>query len=62
MLSTVEFSIKDKELAYRALEDYRNGGDFADHLLGWRNLNAGCETTVTFGRTLKHSDRFKILC
>jgi predicted nucleic-acid-binding protein len=61
LLSTVEFSIEDKELAYRALEDYRSGGDFADHLIGWRNQKAGCDITVTFDRNLKNSLRFTVL-
>ncbi len=61
LLSTVEFSIEDKELAYRALEDNRSGGDFADHLIGWRNLKAGCDVTVTFDRNLKSSRRFAVL-
>jgi predicted nucleic-acid-binding protein len=61
LLSTAEFSIEDKEIAYRALEDYRTGGDFADHLIGWRNLKAGCDVTVTFDRALKGDPRFTVL-
>ncbi len=61
LLSTVEFSIEDKELAYRALEDYRTGGDFADHLIGWRNGKVGCDVTVTFDRDLKNNPRFIVL-
>ena len=61
LLSTAEFSIEDKELACRALEDYRTGGDFADHLIGWRNRKDGCDTTVTFDHGLKKSPRFTVL-
>ena len=61
LLSTIQFSIEDKELAYQALEDYRGGGDFADHLIGWRNQKAGCDVTVTFDRTLKWSGLFLVL-
>jgi predicted nucleic-acid-binding protein len=62
MLSTVEFSIEDKDLALRALDDYRKGsGDFADPLIGWRNRKSGCETTLTFDRNLKKNDLFTVL-
>ena len=62
ILSTVEFSIEDKDVAYRAFDDFRKGpGDFADHLIGWRNLKSGCETTLTFDRNLKRSDRFTVV-
>lgn len=61
LLSTVEFSFEDKELAFRALEDYRNGGDFADHLIGLRNQKAGCDVTATFDRSLKGNRRFRVL-
>jgi len=62
MLSTVEFSIEDKDLVLRAFDDYRRGaGDFADHLIGWRNRKSGCEKTVTFDRNLKNSDLFSVL-
>jgi predicted nucleic-acid-binding protein len=61
LLSTVEFLIEDKDLAYRALDDFRSGGDFADHLIGWRNRKAGCDTTLTFDRNLKSSGCFMVL-
>jgi predicted nucleic-acid-binding protein len=61
VLSTVEFTIDDKEIALQALEDYRRGGDFAVHFIGWRNERAGCDTTFTFDRGLKQNDRFTVL-
>jgi predicted nucleic-acid-binding protein len=61
LLSTAEITVDEKELAHRALEDYRRGGDFADHLIGWRNHSAGCDTTYSFDRSLKGSDRFTVL-
>ena len=62
ILSTVEFSIEDKDLVCRALEDYREGsGDFADYLIGWRNRKSGCEETTTFDLNLKGCDLFTVL-
>lgn len=62
MLSTVEFSIEDRDLSRRALDDYRSGsGDFADYLIGGRNRHAQCDETVTFDRGLKKSDLFRVL-
>ena len=62
MMSTIEFSIEDKDLALRALDDYLKGSaDFADYLIGWKNRKSGCEMTVTFDRNLKKNDLFTVL-
>lgn len=62
VLSTGLFAFEDREASRRALDEYRNGGgDFADYLIGRRNLGAGCETTVTFDRALDGNDAFTVL-
>ena len=62
MLSTVEFSIEDRDSARHALDDYKRGsGDFADYFIGWRNRKARCDETVTFDRGLKKNELFKLL-
>lgn len=62
MLSTSEFIIEEKDQVRQALEHYRAGqGDFSDYLLGLGNLQAGCEKTVTFDKSLKKSELFQIL-
>lgn len=62
MLSTVQFEIEQKDVVRRALEDYRSGrGDFADYMIGQRNLDAGCSETATFDRLLKGNRMFRVL-
>lgn len=62
ILSTALFAFEDREVLRRALDDYgAEGGDFADHLIGRRNLNAGCESTMTFDQALDTSAAFTLL-
>lgn len=62
ILSTGPISFDDRELLRKALHDYRDGdGDFADHVIGYRNIKAGCEQTVTFDRSLASSASFNLL-
>jgi len=62
MLSTVQFEIEEKDIVRRALEDYRSGrGDFADYMIGERNLDAGCVETATFDRRLRGNRMFRVL-
>jgi predicted nucleic-acid-binding protein len=62
MLSTVQFEIDEKDIVRRALEDYLSGrGDFADYMIGHRNLDAGCAETATFDRRLKGNRLFRVL-
>ena len=42
--------------------DFRPGrADFADYLLGWQSLSAGCADTVTFDRKLNGAAGFALL-
>ncbi len=62
VLMTAQFEIENKDLVLGALDDFRNSkADFADCLIGRRNLAAGCSETVTFDRPLKALDGFRLL-
>jgi predicted nucleic-acid-binding protein len=62
ILDTAQFVIEDRDLARRALADYRQGpGDFSDYLIGWHNRQAGCSETATFDRALGRSELFRLV-
>jgi predicted nucleic-acid-binding protein len=62
ILDTAQFVVEDRDVARRALADYRQGpGDFSDYLIGWRNRQAGCSETATFDRTLRRSGLFRLV-
>jgi predicted nucleic-acid-binding protein len=62
ILDTAQFVVEDRDVARRALADYRQGpGDFSDYLIGWRNRQAGCSETATFDRTLRQSGLFRLV-
>lgn len=62
VLNTARFSFEDRDLLRKALDDFRDGkGDFADYLIGWRNLRAGCHRTTTFDLSLEGSTSFVLL-
>ena len=46
-----QFSAEDKDVALRALDDFRNSrANFADCLTGRKNAMAGCHSTITFDK------------
>jgi predicted nucleic-acid-binding protein len=62
VLSTALFAFEDREILRQALDDYRgNRGDFADYVIGRRNLESGCESTFTFDEDLDGNPAFTIL-
>jgi predicted nucleic-acid-binding protein len=62
ILATAQFTIEQRDVVRRALEDYREGkGDFADYLIGHHGLEAGCRATATFDRRLRGSALFQVL-
>ena len=62
LLATAQFTIDEKDVVRRALEDYREGkGDFADYLIGYDGQEAGCQATATFDRRLRGSPLFQVL-
>jgi predicted nucleic-acid-binding protein len=51
MLSAAQFEFEDKNSAWQALAAFRqSGADFADCLIGVKNVNAGCTVTLTFDK------------
>jgi predicted nucleic-acid-binding protein len=62
LLGTALFSFEDRDLLLRALAVYREGSaDFADHVIGFRNGRAGCDSTMTFDQALRESASFSLL-
>jgi predicted nucleic-acid-binding protein len=62
IVGTGLFEVQDRVLVRRALADYRLGrADFADYLLGWQSLGAGCSDTVTFDGKLNGAAGFFML-
>ena len=62
ILGTALFSFDDRDRMRRALDAYRDGdGDFADYVIGLRNLRAGCAATATLDRSLQGDSAFQQL-
>jgi predicted nucleic-acid-binding protein len=62
ILSAEQFEVEDVDAAWLALADFKGGrADFADCLIGRRNLRLGCETTATFDGRLKGMPGFDLL-
>lgn len=62
ILITKQFEIDGKEEAWMALSDYDSSrADFADCLIGRRNLSMGCETTVSFDKRASQLDFYQQL-
>ncbi len=62
LLETSGFEIEQRERVRAALDDYRaNKADFADCLIGRTNEAHGCRQTLTFERSLKALDTFRVL-
>jgi predicted nucleic-acid-binding protein len=56
------FEVQDRDLAKKAMEEYRAGqGDYADYLIGQQNRRAGCDDTVSFDGDLAGHPGFTIL-
>jgi predicted nucleic-acid-binding protein len=62
VLLTGQFQLEDKSSVESALDDYKSSkAEFSDCLIGRRNRVAGCESTLTFDRTLKSIDTFEVI-
>lgn len=62
ILRTAQFEILEKDLVWKAWDDYKSGkGDFADYYLGRRHQHAGAKTTLTFDKALAHSPIFEVI-
>ena len=62
VLTTEQIVVEDADLAWQALADFKaSKADFADCLIGRKNLRLGCDTTVTFDGRLKSLASFAAL-
>lgn len=62
VMRTVQFEIIEKDVVWKALEDFSEGSaDFSDYLIGRAYEHAGAKTTLTFDRSLKGCHRFTLL-
>jgi len=62
ILATAQFEIEGKDVVLRALDDFRgSAADFSDCLIARRNRGAGALQTVTFDRSLKGLEGFRLL-
>lgn len=53
ILVTADLSVENEEIAFQALDAYRDGSaGFSDYLLALSNRAAGCETTYSFDKRL----------
>jgi len=55
------FRVEAPSVAWRALEAYRGGADFADALIALANQDAGCDHTVTFDRAATRLKSMRLL-
>ncbi|HEX2219437.1 MAG TPA: type II toxin-antitoxin system VapC family toxin [Gemmatimonadales bacterium] len=62
LLHTAPLRLEGREDVRAAVRTYRDGrSDFADHLIGATNRNAGCTRTATFDRKATRLDTFEAL-
>jgi len=62
LLDVEQAIIEEQDLVRRALKDFRfSKADFADCLIGQKNLKAGCKQTITFDRSAATLDSFERL-
>ncbi len=62
VLSTAEFTVETPDVAWAALRDFEVGNaDYADYLIGHKNQQEGCKTTVTFDRRASKHPLFQVL-
>lgn len=55
------FRVEAPSLAWRALDAYRTGGDFADALIALGNEHAGCDYTATFDKGATRLKQVRLL-
>jgi predicted nucleic-acid-binding protein len=62
ILTTEQILVEDVDLAWLALSDFKSSkADFADCLIGRKNLRLGCDATATFDGRLKRLAAFEAL-
>lgn len=62
LLQVGQLEVMNPDVAWRALNDYRNSNaDFSDHLMARTNEAKGCETTLTFDKKASRQPAFQLL-
>jgi predicted nucleic-acid-binding protein len=62
IMRTAQFEIIDKDTVWQSLNDYNKGkGDFSDYYIGRANAKGGAAMTLTFDKSLRGNERFKVL-
>ncbi len=62
LLGVKQLVMADRELARRALADYRAGNaDYPDHLIGWLGKSEGADYTVTFDKKAGKQPLFRYI-
>lgn len=62
VLLTGQFELEDKTSIESALDDYKKSkADFADCLIGRKNIALGCDATLSFDRRLKGLATFEVV-
>ena len=62
VLTTEQIAVEDADLAWLALSDFKaSKADFADCLIGRKNLRLGCDATATLDGRLKDLASFALL-
>ena len=61
LFEVARFRLETPSLAWRALEAYRSGADFADALIALGNERAGCDYTATFDKGAAKLRQTKLL-
>lgn len=62
VLRVAQIRVKDPQVVWQALSDYRKSrADFADHLISRMNAGNDCTTTMTFDRESSKSPGFTLL-
>lgn len=62
LLQTQNFVFEDNDIIWRTLNDYKDSSaDFSDCLIGQRNKQNKCETTITFDRKASQIASFTLL-
>jgi predicted nucleic-acid-binding protein len=62
LLGAEQVIVEDAELVWLAVADFKTGkADFADCLIGRKNLQLGCDATATFDGRLKGIAGFDLL-
>jgi predicted nucleic-acid-binding protein len=61
VLEIARFRVEEPALAWRALDAYRSGTDFADAMIALGNEQDGCAYTATFDRAASKQKQMRLL-